>query len=227
MSSIEDSYIPDVVPAEDVEYFKKGKFGDRLGWGKKPAVIVVDLTEEFTCDEYSLGRSDVGDAVVEATSALLDVARKEGLPVVFTKPNGDLPADYRGTAKEPSDGDRTMERQISNTLRQEIAPLEGERLIEKPRASAFFDTHLANELYYHGIDTVVVAGMTTSGCVRATVVDAYSANFRPIVPIECVADRSTVSHEVSLFDMDMKYADVTPLPAVLDKILKYPVTVED
>jgi nicotinamidase-related amidase len=75
-------------------------------------------------------------------------------------------------------------------------------------------------LHNRGIDTVVVTGMTTSGCVRATVVDGHSSNFRIIIPIECVADRSIFANEASLFDMDMKYADVTPLEEVVSKLKK-------
>jgi len=224
---LEDAYVPDVIPTADVEYFEKGGFGGRLGWGETPALLVVDLTEEFTSGEFSLGRSDVGDAVVEATARLLEAAREAGLPVFFTKPDGDLPPAYPGTAKEPDGGDRAAERQQANVIREEIAPRDDERVIEKPRASAFFDTHLASELHHHGVDTAIVTGMTTSGCIRASVVDAYSSNVRPIVPIECVGDRSTVSHEVSLFDMDMKYADVTPMSDVVSEIRGTAVSVED
>ena len=84
MSSLDDAYVPDIVPREDVEYFEKGGFGERLGWGDVPALVVVDLTDEFTSDEFSLGRSDVGDAVVDVTSTLLDAARDARIPIVFT-----------------------------------------------------------------------------------------------------------------------------------------------
>lgn len=215
---LEDAYVPDVIPTTDLEYFEKGGFGGRLGWGEAPALLVVDLTKEFTSEEFSLGRSDVGDAVVEATARLLETAREAGVPVFYTKPDGDLPSAYPGTAKEPEGGDRSVDREQGNVIRGEIEPREGEHVIEKPRASAFFDTHLASELHHYGVDTAIVTGMTTSGCVRATVVDAYSSNVRPIVPIECVGDRATISHEVSLFDMDMKYADVTSLTDVVDHV---------
>jgi len=80
---------------------------------------------------------------------------------------------------------------------------------------------MANMLHYYDIDTLIVTGMTTSGCVRGTVVDAQSSNFRTIVPPECVGDRSIISHELSLFDMSMKYADVTPVDEVIEKLNDY------
>jgi nicotinamidase-related amidase len=94
-------------------------------------------------------------------------------------------------------------------------------VIEKPRTSAFLDTHLANQPHHEGVDTLIVAGMTTGGCVTASVVDSHSSNFRTIVAEECVADPSRLPHEVGLLDMDAKYADVTPLSEVLDRLGDY------
>ncbi|MCW8173537.1 isochorismatase family protein [Natrialba swarupiae] len=89
---------------------------------------------------------------------------------------------------------------------------------EKYKPSMFFGTQLESMLSYDGVDTLIVTGMTTSGCVRATVVDAFSYNYRIIVPEECVADRSQISHETTLFDIDMKYGDVRPLDDVLEQL---------
>ena len=100
--------------------------------------------------------------------------------------------------------------------------MDGEVIIPKLRPSGFFGTSLADMLIYHQVDTVIVTGMTTSGCVRATAVDAFSYNFRVVVPEECSGDRAVVSHKVSLFDMHMKYADVVPLEAVLDRLASRP-----
>jgi len=114
-----------------------------------------------------------------------------------------------------------------NAIADPIAPIKDETVIEKPAPSSFFDTHLSHLFHDLGIDTVIVTGMTTSGCVRATVVDGKSSNFSMIVPIECVADRSISSHEMSLFDMDMKYADVEPLEDVIEKLSKMNPAVTD
>ena len=99
---------------------------------------------------------------------------------------------------------------------EEIAPREGDILIPKRHASAFFGTALASYLVDFGADTVLVAGATTSGCVRATVADAFSYNFHAIVVEECVFDRIGISHDISLFDMDAKYADVVSVDAAID-----------
>ena len=215
-----DYYVPDVIPESDVNQFDlEGERSRRAGWGQSPAVLVVDLTRAFTEE-----RPDVSQPCVAATADLLVVARDAGVPVVYTTPAsaGTYPKDYRKTTIGSTDGEPDEEhRQWVQKLDQivpEVEPAAGEQVFEKPRASAFFDTHLSNYLHHYGIDTLIVAGMTTSGCVRATVVDGHSSNFRMIVPPECVADRSVVSHEVSLFDMEMKYADVSPLSAVTERL---------
>jgi maleamate amidohydrolase len=101
--------------------------------------------------------------------------------------------------------------EIADTIKPEPKDI----VVTKSKPSAFFGTPLASMLVYLGVDTLVVTGMVTSGCVRATVIDAFSHNYRVIVPLECVADRSPTSHQVNLFDIDMKYADVLPLADVL------------
>ncbi|MEF8851010.1 MAG: isochorismatase family protein [Haloarculaceae archaeon] len=224
-----EMYVPDVVPAEDSAYYEnEGRYGNRVGWGETPAVLVVDMTLAFTGEA-----PDVSGPCIDATERLLSTARDADAPVVYAKPNpaGTYPDGYPVTTKaspassrgpDPSDLDdhEGREEWLSNLDRvvPALEPREEDPVVRKSRASAFFDTHLANLLRYDGVDTLVVAGMTTSGCIRATVADSHSSNFRTIVPQECVADPSGISHEVGLFDMDMKYADVTPLSAVLEKL---------
>lgn len=217
-SSFDDAYVPDVVPDEDLEYFAKGNHGTRIGWGTTPAVLVVDVTEEFVSDEYASGRTDTGMRAVEATAEVLAAAREADHPVFYTTPSTSLPVGYRGTTKRPITEASRRERERGNHIHEAVAPAENDVVIEKPRASAFFDTHLGNMLHHHDVDTLVVTGLTTSGCVRATVVDAHSSNFRTIVPAAAVADRSDVSHEMSLFDIDMKYGDVTETAAVVEQL---------
>jgi nicotinamidase-related amidase len=196
-----DAYVPDVVPESDLEYFDRGGHGARIGWGDSPAILVVDMTDEFTRE-----RSAESERAVTETRDLLDVAREQEVPIVFTRPSPHLPADYRGTTK-PKAPD-APEREGANEVDERLQRRPEEPLIDKPRASGFFDTHLAAMLHEWDVDTLVVTGLTTSGCVRASVVDAHSSNFDTIVPADCTADRSRISHEVSLFDMDMKYCDV-------------------
>jgi maleamate amidohydrolase len=221
-----ESYVPDVVPSEDLEYFGGENYeaiGTTVGWGDRPAVIIVDMTDAFVSGEYPTGRSDTGQAAVDANERLLETVRPLGLPVIYTTPHDSemYPPDYHGTTKSscatPTEAE--MKRwDEGNSIAEPLTPEEDDIVIEKPRASAFFDTHLSNLLHYYEIDTLILTGMTTSGCVRASVVDGHSSNFRVIVPHECTADRSMISHEISLFDMDMKYADVLPLSAVIDTL---------
>jgi nicotinamidase-related amidase len=211
-----EPYVPSVIPESDREYFRTDD-PPRIGWGDAPAVLLVDLTVAFVEERPAVGRP-----CVEANEKLLESARDADVPVVFTTPTGPgtYPADYRKPTKAPEDTDGDRDEWLSNLdeIVPELEPGPEEIVLDRPRASAFFDTHLANLLHHYGVDTLVVTGMTTSGCVRATVVDGHSSNFRVVVPPSCVADRSTVSHEVSLFDMDMKYADVTPVETVREKL---------
>ncbi|MCU4743038.1 isochorismatase family protein [Halobacteria archaeon AArc-m2/3/4] len=219
----ENHFVPDYVSDTDLEYFAKSGTDKRTGWGDNPALLIVDMTEAFVDGEYITGRSDTGQAAVEANERLLTTARETGVPVFYTTPisDGTLPDEYRTTSSEEtelSEERRRIYSSAGNAIAAPIAPAEDEVVIEKPAPSSFFDTHLSNLLHYYDIDTLIVTGMTTSGCVRATVVDGKSSNFRIVVPVECVADRSISSHNMSLFDMDMKYADVTPLEDVLETL---------
>ena len=220
----EENYVPDIVPDSDLAYFKTNGQSRKIGWGDTPAVLVVDMTLAFTEE-----RPEVGDPCVESNAKLLDKARETGVPVFYVTPSGPdvYPDDYHGTTKTSSgESDRSPEDQAEwdkkiDKISPELEPEEDEVVLEKPRASSFFDMHMANMLHYYGIDTLIVTGMTTSGCVRGTVVDAQSSNFRTIVPPECVGDQSIISHELSLFDMSMKYADVTPVDEVIMKLDDY------
>jgi maleamate amidohydrolase len=212
------AYLPDIIPAGERERYARGNMGKRVGWGARPALLVVDMTRAFTEDRFPLGCAGAAGPCIAAIRALLDAARARGLPVFFTRYT-DFAADAqwgrwldKGTGAEPDSPMRTPE---AHEIADALKPAPGEVVLVKTKPSAFFATPLASQLTYLGVDTVVVTGMVTSGCVRATVVDAFSHNLRVIVPEEAVADRSAVCHAVNLFDMDMKYADVTPLGEVL------------
>lgn len=227
MAEDSELYVPNIVPEADREYYEsQGRYGNRVGWGDNPVVLVVDMTLAFTEEA-----SD-GDACVEANEHLLDVAREVDVPIYYTTPTpaGSGPEGYPVTIKASPASSRGPEKggegrpawlDKLDRIAPKLEPREGEQVIQKQRASAFFDTHLGNMLRYEGCDTLVIAGMTTSGCIRSTVVDSHSSNFRTIVPEECVADPSSISHEIGLFDMDVKYADVTPLADVIEKLEAY------
>lgn len=209
-------YIPDILPKEDLEYFEDGGFGDQIGWGETVGLVVVDMTREFTDADSALGREDTAATAIQSIERLLTSYRELGRPVFYTTPEQSMPGDYPGTTKATPD--REARRSGGNAIHERLQPAADSVVIRKPRASAFFDTHFSNMLREYGIDTLLVTGMTTSGCVRATVVDSHSSNFRTIVPRECVADRSIGSHEMSLFDMSMKYADIIDVDDVVAEL---------
>lgn len=215
------AYVPDLIPAQERERYARGNMGKRVGWGARPALLVVDMTRAFTEDRFPLGCAAAAAPCIEAIRALLEAARSTRRPVFFTR-YADFTADAewgrwldKGTGAEP---DSLMRSPEAHEIAEALKPAPGEIVLVKTKPSAFFGTPLAAQLTYLSVDTAVVTGMVTSGCVRATVVDAFSHNLRVIVPVEAVADRSAVSHQVNLFDMDMKYADVAPLAEVLEKL---------
>jgi nicotinamidase-related amidase len=186
-----------------------GGFGGGAGFGSRPAVLVVDLLKGFTDTESPLGANL--DVVVESTRALLDCARDAAVPVIFTTVVYD-DANERAAAvfmrKVPAlsvlrPGSRWIE------VDARLGRRDGEPVLAKAFASAFFGTPLASMLAGH--DTLIVCGASTSGCVRATVVDALQHGLAPIVPRECVGDRWPAAHEANLYDMQAKYADVVSL----------------
>jgi maleamate amidohydrolase len=181
-----------------------------IGFGDSPAIIVVDLQTAFTDPACSLG-SEL-DKTVEASAELLGVAREENIPVFFTQcvyrddtRDGAVFAEKIPSTKELTRDSPWLE------IDPRLAPTEDDHIIEKQQPSGFFKTELDTMLTYEGIDTAVVTGATTSGCVRATVVDACSHGYRPIVPVECVGDRAEDPHKANLFDMGSKYADLMHL----------------
>jgi nicotinamidase-related amidase len=186
-------------------------FHGRAGFGERPALVVVDLNLGFT-DRASPLACDL-DGVVDAVAELLDEARRAGLPVVYTTVAYDEGARRSAAAfidKVPAlltleAGSRWVE------IDPRVAPRPGEPVLTKLFASAFFGTTLATLLASSGCDGLVVTGASTSGCVRATVVDALQHGYRPAVPREAVGDRNPTAHEANLYDIDAKYGDVVSL----------------
>lgn len=195
------------------EYAARGLAGE-MGFGKRPALLVVDLILGFTRPSSPLG-CDL-EAEVGATRRLLDAARSVELPVFFTTTVYGESLRDAGlfVRKVPS-----LAVLVRGSEEVELDPRLGrqprETLIEKKYASAFFGTTLATELATLAVDTLVICGATTSGCIRATVVDALQHGFRPIVPAECVGDRSLEAHRANLMDIQGKYGDVVGLEVVL------------
>jgi maleamate amidohydrolase len=193
-------------------------FHGRAGFGEKPALVVVDVNRGFT-DPASPLVCDLDDCVA-AIARLLEAFRRAELPVVFTTVCYD---DFGRQAaavfieKVPAllvlePGSEWVE------IDPRIAPVEGEPVLSKHFASAFFGTTLASVLASAGADTVVVTGASTSGCVRATALDAMQHGYRVVVPREAVGDRNQAAHEANLYDLDTKYADVVSVEDVLAEL---------
>lgn len=196
---------------------RAGGFNGRVGFGLQPAIIVVDMIEAFTNPVSPLA-ADLRPQLA-ATRKLLSAARKVKAPVFFTTVEYDPSLKDAGLFVRKArglswlvKGSRWVE------LDRALKRRPGELLIKKKYASAFFGTDLASLLATQGVDTLIVAGCTTSGCVRATVVDALQHGFRAIVPRETVGDRLASAHEASLFDIDMKYGDVAGLEETVNRL---------
>jgi len=194
------------------EVYRKQGLGASSGWGTKPALIIVDFVRGFN-DPEVLGGGNITEAI-KSTVTLLEAARKAKLPVAFTRIVYAPGSDSVFCMKIPALASLHEDNPQSHIV-PELTVLPEDAIIRKTQPSAFFGTDLVGWLIRHGIDTVLVAGCTTSGCVRATVVDAMSFNFRPIVVSDCVGDRAIAPHEASLFDMKQKYGEVQSLVDVL------------
>ena len=189
-------------------------FGNRIGLGDRPAVVVVDFFYGCTSEEF-LGGPHVS-AAVDRTAALLPAARAVGVPVIYSTVTfrDDLADAGWFGVKVPSI--KTFQAGTKAVLIDErVTPGPSDHIIPKKMASVFFGTHLPMVLAHLRVDTLIVTGCTTSGCVRATVVDGCAHGYRVIVPHECVGDRATGPHEANLFDMDQKYADVVETAEVM------------
>ena len=201
--------------SEAGDVYEKRGFGRRQGAGRRPALVIVDFNYAFT-DPSSPLHCDT-DAAVEATARLLEAARAGGRPVAFTTieyDEGGKQVAKAFIAKAPA---LTMMTPGSRWARidERIAPREGEPVLLKLFASAFFGTALQPMLTAAGCDTLVVAGASTSGCVRATVVDGLQHGLLVLVPRDAVADRAQSAHDASLIDIDAKYGDVVSVEAAV------------
>ena len=194
--------------------YERARLGQSVTPGSRPAVLVVDFSRGFTDPECTMG-SDL-TSEVEATTRVLAAAREKGLPVIFTtigfEPN--LKDGSLWLQKAPGLADLQVGgKWVDIDPRLERA--EDEVVILKKGASAFFGTNLPSVLVSQGVDTIVLCGATTSGCIRATAVDLLQYGYPTLVPRECVGDRAQGPHEANLIDIQAKYADVVPVEDAL------------
>ncbi|KHJ52638.1 isochorismatase family protein [Halomonas sp. NyZ770] len=210
-SSLEDSL--------DSNY--KGVWDGRIGFGKKPVLLVVDFMQGYTTPGSPLFAQGVVDAIANMPP-LLNTARRTGTPVIHTNILYHAPDQIDGgiwVKKAP-----VMRAMVAGNpyaeFCPEVMPNDEELVMTKQYASAFFGTSLASTLVAMGIDTLIITGCSTSGCIRATAVDGLQHGFRVMVVRDCVGDRHPAPHEANLFDIDSKYGDVVGLDETLGYLMK-------
>jgi len=191
-------------------------FGERGGFGRRPALVVIDMTLGFTDPESPLACDLEGP--ISEIQKLLGAARRAEIPIVFTtvayRESDKLTAaafiDKVPALLTLEAGTRWAE------IDPRIAPTETEPVLNKLFASGFFGTDLSSLLTAARVDTLIITGASTSGCVRATAVDALQYGFRPVIPREAVGDRNPDAHKANLYDVDAKYGDVVPVEEILE-----------
>ena len=216
----------DVISKEELRAYEAAGFGRPSGLGKHPALLIIDIQYRTVgtkrepywdaIQEFPTSCGDVGWAAVDALVPLLELFRARGWPVMY--PHVAPKVAYEGgrlAEKVPAIMGIAAK---GYEFVEQIAPREGDVLVPKKHPSAFFATALCSHLIDKHVDTVIVAGCSTSGCVRGTVVDAFSYNFKVAVAQECVFDRSITSHKVNLFDIGQKYADVLPTADLITQL---------
>jgi nicotinamidase-related amidase len=217
----------------DRAVFQSGGYGKRYGFGSRPALLVIDVVYNFVGEKpepilqsikaWRRSCGEEGWNAIGRIQPLLAAARAKSVPVIYT--HNEVRADsadkgvrflknYRGSENTDTKGHRGTQ------VVEELAPLPGDFAVVKSNASCFFGTPLISLLVSLKVDTLLVVGCTTSGCVRATVVDSQSYNLRTIVVEDCVFDRGEASHAISLWDMQAKYADVVPSAEVIEYLAK-------
>lgn len=215
------------ISPEDEHRYALAGFGCPSGIGAHPALLVIDVQyrtlgnspkpfERAVAEDYRTAVGEVGWATVPNIASLIELFRGRGWPVLYPYVASKLSFD-RGTlgAKVPSILDVAAEGYL---IPPELAPQDGDVLVPKKHPSAFFGTPLASYLIELRVDTLVVTGCSTSGCVRGTVVDGFAYNFKVLVPHDAVYDRSETVHKVNLFDMSQKYADVASTDEVIARL---------
>ena len=216
----------DVISEEEQRAYGAAGFGRPSGLGARPALLVIDVQYRTVgsvrapfweaIKEFPTACGEVGWRAVDAMVPLVQLFREKGWPILYP----------HVAPKIANEGGRLAEKvpAIMGVAAKgyefvaEVAPRAGDVLLPKKHPSAFFGTALCSHLIDLAVDTVVVTGCTTSGCVRGTVVDAFSLNFKVAVPFDCVYDRGATSHKVNLFDMSQKYADVMPVTDLIARL---------
>ena len=217
-----------VVSEADLEVYRRAGFGRTGGLGKRPVLLVIDVQYRTvgntpkpileSLQDYPTSCGEYGWRAVSQIEKLVQVFRRHKLPIIYPSIAPKTPRDMGRFANKmpsaPQDNPKAFE------IVESIAPAPDDIILYKHFSSAFFGTALATHLVRLGADSLVLTGCTTSGCVRATAVDACSLDYRIVVPEDAVYDRGQVSHAVNLFDIANKYADVVPTAEAVQKVEK-------
>ena len=208
----------EVIFAADSDIYQTRGFQRRIGYGARPALVIIDLANAWTKPGYAFTCDDM-DVIIPPNQALLKAARAKRIPIVYTTtayqdPKG--PRSDTGLWHLKIPAETLYENSEAAAIDERIAPEEGEMVICKKSASAFYGTNLNAYLRAQRVDTVILTGVTMAGCVRHTTEDAIAGGFRPIVVREGVGDRVPGVVEWNLFDIDAKFGDVEPLEKVLE-----------
>lgn len=219
-----------VITADDQERYDRAGFGRPSGIGSRPALLIIDVQYRTLGDtpkpfyealeDYSTACGEVGWNAVKHIAELVEVFRKNGHPILYphvapklSYDSGTLGAKVPSIMSIPEQGYR---------IPPEVAPQPHDIMLPKKHPSAFFGTPLASYLVDLQVDSLIVTGCSTSGCVRSTVVDAFAYNYKVLVPFDAVYDRSETVHKVNLFDMGQKYADVMSTDDVIRAVSALP-----
>ena len=191
----------------DLDVYKKQHFGQKIGFGRQSALLIIDFQVGFSSADV-LGGFNINQAI-DCTAKLLAAARQAGIPVAHVRYATECDGVDIGTfaLKVPSLKNLSPDSPDAQFV-DSVKPAKGEWVSLKRHSSAFFGTNLASWLSFVGADTLLITGCTTSGCVRATTVDASAYGLRPMVVTDCVGDRAEGPHHASIFDMGQKYADL-------------------
>ena len=227
----------DILTPRDKEVFALSGFGKKAGLGQRPALLIIDVNYNFTGDKpepilesvkrFRTSCGEEGWDGVQAIRELLGEARKKHVPTFYTtaeenRANSTVLVGGWAAKSNRATEDSTEQWEKANQIVEEIAPQPGDIIVRKQKPSAFFGTPLMSMLTEVHADSLLVCGTTTSGCVRASVIDAFSYNLKVSIVEECVFDRGQASHKINLFDMAMKYADVIPLKEAIDYVRALP-----
>ncbi len=199
----------DVIPEDEIRIYEKAGYDKNFGLGRRPALLIIDVEYGFVgidpkddiLEAIEKFPNSCGKAAWEAVGEIekaIEIARRHAVPILYVH------------SRRKRDA-RPVQGFFGDEIVEPIKPEEKDVVIEKEGYSAFFGTPLVSQLIGLKVDTVVVTGCVTSGCIRASVIDAYAYKFKVVIPWTCVFDRATVPHKVNLFDMKAKYADLMSL----------------